>query len=445
MDTSSAADLTSSIKMPDAFNFDLLPSLPRGKSYTINVASNSNNYTSGNIIEFDIPCAAGSYLVPGSSRISFTATYTMTGTTTTTHSILLGSGYSYFNAQNVVANSNVFLENIYETGILANMLLKTQMNLGQLYGMSPNLGINEASPQSSYGHLINADTANQGKIFNYTLPLLGILGASSSERVLPLTDFTSLRLNLTMDSFLNFTKTYAGTPGMTNCVLTDVRFLGNCVVFSDPYVDRLLNKATKFIKTTSWKTITATIPASGVGSYDIPLNIRCSSLKSVFICCSPALAAAEGKYASICPNLGLGTSFYFGGQQFENILAPITSPSNSFIELHRANGSFNSTSHTGCILLNNYRRASNANGLMQAFATDVAGGVFNQFFYGCDTEVYGRTGYLLNGISTQNALPSFRAQIQNSLSANAHTLTFFFLFDCIIQVDVASKTCILKY
>ena len=128
--------------LPQEMNFQLPASLPSCKNFEIRIQPvNAQSFTAGNTIQFDIPCGRrGQYLDPSTTYIRFKVTYTHAGAITTDYSRLIGSAYSYFSKQEVYGNNSVQLETIGELGVLANMLLNTQLNAADKLGLSSSLG-----------------------------------------------------------------------------------------------------------------------------------------------------------------------------------------------------------------------------------------------------------------------------------------------------------------
>jgi len=123
------------------FNFALPASLPSDKTFeNILKPVNAQSFnTAGQGIQFDIPCnKKGQYFDPTTSYVRFKATYTHTGDTLN-KLMLLGSGYSYFNKQEVYGNNSVTLASISELCVLANLVINTQLNASDKAGMAPVL------------------------------------------------------------------------------------------------------------------------------------------------------------------------------------------------------------------------------------------------------------------------------------------------------------------
>ena len=126
----SASEIIVPSSLGNEFNFQLPSSLPNSKTFEVRIQPiNSQSFSSGNVIQFDLPCnKRGQYLDPTTTYVRFRATYTHVGVLGTDKSVLLGSGYSYFNRQEVYGNNSITLESINELGVLANLLIQCQLN-----------------------------------------------------------------------------------------------------------------------------------------------------------------------------------------------------------------------------------------------------------------------------------------------------------------------------
>jgi len=84
----------------------------------------------------------GIYLDPTTTYIRFKVTFIATGTVSTQSSYLMGSGYLYFNSQEVYGNNTFTLESINELDVLANALLQTQLNCSDNIGLGSCMEFN---------------------------------------------------------------------------------------------------------------------------------------------------------------------------------------------------------------------------------------------------------------------------------------------------------------
>lgn len=446
----SATDIYSPSSLPQEMNFVLPASLPAAKTFEIRCQPvNSQTFTAGNVIQFDVPCnKRGQYLDTSTTYIKFKATWTHAGVLGTDYSYLLGSAYSYFNKAEVYGNNSVTLESISELGVLANTLCNAQLNASDKVGLAPAFGFNDAhiTALSNCGHAINLNTLNT-LTFSYSIPIIGILG-SGTDKFLPIGAFYSLRYELTMDSYANFTTGVTANKA-SGCTISEVEFCGQ-VVELDNTPQMMVEQANPqkiYIRSQSYRTATNYISGGSSGLQDILIGTRVSSLKSMYVTCSPS-NAAEGKYASVCPNLGQGSCLVLAGQNLpQRTLNPVNHPADTFIELQKALGALSSTVYNGCTNKGAYYTSSTAQGLMIAYNATVANVATapSTFILGVNTEIVAHRGGLLSGININGAPSFFRAQITSALSAYVHTLYFFSYHDTILEIDPIAKTVIAKF
>ena len=438
--------------LPQEMNFALPASLPSSKNFEIRVQPvNAQSFTSGNVLQFDIPCGRrGQYLDTQTTYVRFKATYTHAGAILTDYSRLIGSAYSYFNKQEIYGNNSVQLESISELGILANLLLNTQLNYADKNGLSSSMGFGydtTLASNATTGHRIFATTLDN-LTFEYSIPLIGILG-SGTDKFFPIGAFYGLRFELTMDSYGNFVLDSTANA-TTGCTITEVEFVANVVELS-PEAQSLIemqNPNKIHIRSQSFRTSTNTLTVSAsAGLYDLLIGCRVSSLKSLYVACSPS-NAAEKKFASVNPNLDQGTCLIIAGQNYpQRTISPSNHPSDAFTELQKSIGALAMVNYNGAIAKSGYYSASTAYGLMTAYNTAVASVTSspNQFFLGFDVETIAHRGGLLSGININQAPSFFRAQIGSALSAYTHTLYFFAFHDVILEIDVLAKTIVAKF
>ena len=437
--------------LPQEMNFALPASLPAAKTFEVRVQPvNAQSFTAGNVLQFDIPAGKrGQYLDPTTTYVRFKVVYTHGGVIATNQSLLLGSGYSYFNKQEVYGNNSVTLETINELGVLANVLLQSQLNGADKIGLSSAMGFNVLYPYTTLGHYINKSaTSSENLTFEYALPLIGILG-SGTDKMIPIGNINSLRLELTMDSYSNFTVAMTAGGSVTGCTISEVEFVGQ-VIELDNEPQSLIeaqNPQKIHIRTQSYRTATNSIAGGSSGMQDILLGTRVSSCKSMFITFSPS-NALEKKYASVNPNLGQGTCLVLAGQNLpQRTLNPSYHPADAFCELQKALGALAIVNYNGAVSRDEYYRSSTSTGLMIAYNTTLANieSTSPQFIMGINTEIVSHRGGLLSGINI-NTAPSFlRCQIDSALSAYTHTIYAFAFHDVILEFDVLAKTVVSKF
>ena len=434
------------------FNFAFPASLVSSKTYEIRIQPvNAQSFNaSGAVMQFDIPCnKRGQYLDPTTTYVRFKATFTQSGTAGADTHILLGSAYSYFNKQEVYGNNSVTLETINELGVLANFLINTQLNASDKIGMAPAFGLPDVHTYaiSNGGHLINSTAPNQ-LVFEYAIPVIGILG-SGTDKMIPTGAFSSLRYELTMDDWTKFTTYFASASyKITGLTISDVEFVAQ-VVELDNEPQSLIeaqNPGKIHIRTQSYRTATNFIAGGSSGLIDLLVGCRVSSLKSMYITCAPA-DAAELKYSSVCANLGQGTCLVLAGLQVpQRSLYPLRG-ADTFMELQKSIGALACTVYNGCVNKASYYTSSNAQGLFTAYNTDKTKIYTNpsQFYMGISTEIISHRQGLLTGININTAPSFFRCQVSAALSAAVHTFYFFAFHDLILEIDPMAKTIVAKF
>jgi hypothetical protein len=483
--SASAGEVLTQTSLPIELDFKLPASLPASKNYEIRVqpVNGSSFATAGSVISIDLPCGKnGTYLDPATSYLNFKVTYVHAGTAATHYSRLLGSAYSYFSKQEIYGNNSVLLESISELGVLANMLMNIQLNDSDKRGLSTMLGFTYGDTtanacSSSAGHRINFNATTEGLTFTYSIPILSGIVGSPLDKFLPLGKLYGLRYELTTDSFANMTQLVVSTTGIvgankiTSMTISDVEFVANIIELS-PEAQAIIdaqNPQKTYIRTQSYRQASNNITSgTGVGTADMVVGLRFSSVKSIYAQCyiggaGTAGYGIEGKFSGINPNLTQGTCFNIAGQNFpQRTLDPSGKPNDCFAELLKAQGSLSFTTYNSCINKLAYLRSSTANGLnatnQQAFTAylDPSGNATtndtnlisngNLNYLAQDLEVVARKNSLLSGISTLSSPTYFKTQIGATLStATLHTYNFWAFFDCILEIDNLAHTIVARY
>ena len=279
--------------------------------------------------------------------------------------IFWGPDIQFFSRQEVYSNNSVTLESINEVGVLAHTLLQTQLNASDKIGLTSCMGFNTEGGWNCLGHRINGSaSAPSAFVFEYALPLIGILG-SGSDKMIPVGNLFGLRLELTMDAYANFTVSKTG-GAVTGCTISEFEFVGNYVELdSAPQsIIEAQNPQKIYIRSQSYRTATNTLAGGTSGLNDVLIGTRVSSLKSLFVTCSPS-NALEKKFGSVCPNLGQGTCLVAAGMQIpQRTLNPANHPADCFVELQKSIGGLAMVNYNGAINRDMYYKSSTATGLM---------------------------------------------------------------------------------
>ena len=172
----------------------------------------------------------------------------------------------------------------------------------------------------------------------------------------------------------NFTLAATAGGSIGTCVISEVEFVGQ-VIELDAQPQSIIqsqNPNLIHIRSQSYRTASNYLTAGSSGLTDVLIGTRVSSLKSIFMTCSPS-NALEKKYASVCPNLGQGTCFVLAGQNLpQRTLNPVGHPADCFCELQKALGALAIVNYNGAVTKEEYYRSSTTTGLMLAYNTTLA-------------------------------------------------------------------------
>ena len=474
-----ATDINVQSALPIEMNYSLPASLPSAKNTEIRIQPvNSQTFLPGSTIQIDIPCGRKNcFLDPTTSYIRFKATYTSTAAgqaNAADISRLIGSGHSYFIKSEIYGNNAVLLESINEYGVLASMLINSTMTDSEKKGMSSAFGFESNGPyvstqtaasvtasgllsqnlasgsSATVGHLINYDTKLQNLIFEYSLPCLNLLG-SGCDKMFPIGELFSLRLEYTLDQLANYTVLTAGTRALTGVSITEFEFVANIIELS-PEAGALIDQQNPdkiHIRCQSYKQATNGLTATSAGTQDMLVGIRVSSLKSIYCVPTPtASKPVEGKYGGVNPSLDVGTSFLLGGLQYpQRGLSCTSHNSDTFLELQKSFGALSYHQHSGCITKNAYNASDlSYGGLQPLYNQDVTKCITspNQFYLGVDVEVVARKQSLLSGLNINSSPMFLRAVIGTGLSV-PYTFNYWGYYDVILEIDKHTKNIIAKF
>ena len=353
------AELPSSVGLPQEMMLGHLDfSLPPdAKSYSVKIQpSNLSSVTSTfslpttiagimndqpatvqNII-FDIPCGTSPSLFLDNrfTTVNFTATVTCTnvgvaGAGGLSAGNLRGSAYSYFDRMYITSQNGQIIEDIGEFGLTNDTLLSLQLNNAVRHGTSQQYGFSTSQNQNNssdseevigcVGREWNTLTTgatlatSNSETHSYSIPLTsGVLGVLA-DKFLNIGRTSKLQVVLQTSSIVPISAIVAGSGAWTTAPtfnLTLSNFSLQCEyidvgINALQMLDQTLVDGKSYIHGTTWRTSTASLPASA-GSMSLLAGIRASSVKSLFVRFAQNGAATttntfHGKYDSFMPLL----------------------------------------------------------------------------------------------------------------------------------------------
>jgi len=486
---------SSAVGLPMAMKYDLPPSLPdSARAYSVNVApdgvtsvngpainailntnigTNGTNTAFGNftqqMISFTLPSGMSDsvFLDPASTTLSFTLTYTVGTAPVGTGTLfnLIGSGASWFD-QLVLYSNNVPIETVGQYGLLQNFLLANTVNQSERFGgISVAMG---ADTNSQNG--IDLGTAAASYRYNFTIPLLSVIGANS-DKFFPIGACNNMQLQMTtaalypLAAFTSANATTAGTiaGGMTLSEFTlNMKYI-DVGDMAGALMKQTLQDGKWFIKSQTYTNSNISIPSGSSGTQQLLLQIRNTSVKSILhqFGTSQNSISANGYYDAINPVL-TSRQCQVGGNFYPNKPINDTSrPSEGYPYLIQAitqgggitksygtvvdRLTYNSIGGVASFTGSNFSADSfcilPASGVRAAPSGDDAGSknvikAPSMAYYGYDLEK--SAGILFQGVNTRASPPFLNLNIGTTINATI-LCSAWGLSDVIIEVDTIGK------
>lgn len=299
---------SSAMGLPSSLQYNLPPSMDdSARAFSVNVApdgitsvagavgnisftANTVNQAQFNpqVVSFTIPSGMSDdvFMDCMNTTVSFTLTYTVGTASSVTGGVckLLSSGSSFIDSLVLYSNSTP-LETINQYGLLSNYLLQNTVNYAERFG-----GISAcllADSNSANGIDLAHATAGSYR-YNFCLPLISLIGVNC-EKFFPIGSINNLQLQLTTASLIPIV-TYC-TAVATNVTLTvaptlsefrlNMKYIsiGN---MASNMLKQTLQDGKWFIKAATYTNSAVTIPSGSQGAAQLLLQIRNSSVKSVY-------------------------------------------------------------------------------------------------------------------------------------------------------------------
>lgn len=481
---------SSAIGLPQALKYDLPPSLPdSARSYSVNVAPDGVTQVTGpnitslftanqalspqftsQMISFTLPSGMSDsvFLDPHSTTLSFTLTYQLSTASTVTNGRLtnISSGASWFDSL-VLYSNNTPIETVNQYGLLQNFLLQNTVNQSERFGgISVSMG---ADTNSATGlELANASTGLYR--YNYCIPLLSVIGVNS-DKFIPIGAINNMQLQMTTANLAPIvaycTATTTQPVFSTPFTLTDFTLNMKYIDVGDmagQLLKQTLQDGKWFLKSQTYTNSSVSIPSGSGGTQQILLQIRNTSVKSVFhqfgmsnAVAAQSLISPNGYYDAI--NIGTNSrQLQVGGNFYPN--KPIN-------DLQRPAEAYN------------YLIQSLGGGLAKSLGTVVTRGMYNSCgaiasvpagsdtwvvlpstailrpaptgaddgnvdiikypssaFYGYDLEK--SSGILFQGVNTRASPPFLNLNLATQLNASVNCQAWG-LSDVILQIDTINK------
>lgn len=482
---------SSSIGLPRSLNYDLPPSASDScRSYSVNLAPDGITQVSAptqnlfvanqalqgqfnsQVISFSIPSGNSNsvFLDPTHTTLSFSLTYNITTASTATGPVvkLLSSASSFFDSMSLYSN-NTPLESVNQYGLLQNYLLQNTVNLAQRYG-GITIGMGTDTNGSNGIDLAHASTGTYR--YNFSIPLLSMIGINS-DKLFPVGMVNNLQLQMITSTLLPivayctavttnpvFSQSFTLSEFSLNMKYVDIGEMASSMLMATLPDNRILYKSSTYTNSQ------VTIPSGSSGAQQLLLQIRNTSVKSVFSqfgmsnsVASQSLVSPNGYYDAI--NITTNSrQLQVGGSFFPNRpISDVARSSEGYIYLIQSLGGsipsalgtvvnremYNSVGGVASV-----PTGANIETYLVLPATVVRGAPVGSdagsisvlqypsgHFHGYDLERLG--GVMFSGINTRSTPPFLNLNIQNALNASI-TCNAWGYSDVVLVFDIASKS-----
>lgn len=417
------------------------------------------------LITFSIPSGHSSsvFIDPASTvlqgRLSYVVGEIPTGLSAGANANIIGSMSSFFESLTLYSN-NTPIEQIANYGPLFQQMLNATVNQSERFGgVAVAMG---ADNNTATG--VDLTTSAVTTVYvNFAIPLLSIIGLNTRDKLFPVGSCGSLSLALQTASFLpisSYTSAITAAGSITSVTLDQFSLNLKYIDIGEAASAALRSSLARdsfFIKSCTYVNSNYTVPNGTSGSASCLLQIRNTSVKSIFGQFSRIADATtpNGIYDAINPALSSLQLSIGGWKRPQRPLNPLQRPAEAFCSYMAAHGAASLKSYGGVIDRSAYgstlpsvpvgsddmmfqpaaglRKSSNASAAVDT--------VLSKFpcahYIGFDTDRI--HGGLFAGTNTRMSPPFidcfFATATQSTLQLSAWALC-----DVIVEVNVPQKT-----
>lgn len=411
-----------STALPSSVNYSEQHStLPADAQRIEIVASPINGSTfqaGGALIQFDLINRANSFLIPDSMylRYSYAVTSAVSAEWVGT------PAYTPLNRSEVIISSQT-IETISNYNQIMNLVVNTQLDIGQKYGVQGLYGF-YASTGVPSNEQMDGRLCTLNETGAFAVPLMNCL--SMAEKYIPLSIIPSARIQLTTAPI---SEIFSQTVVPTAFVMSNVELVYS--VLDLPSADAYVRSLDKFyIKSSSWVNSAVTLPAGTSGQNSLVFNTRLASIKGLVISNSgqDLTTSKNGIFDSFHPTANATHQFNVGGVYYPSRPLTVANKAGILMSLKQCMGSIFNPSNS--MSINNVEHAYVAGDTTTFSAPAKA-------WIGVPTEKL-HTGSLLTGISSQNS-PITYIVTTTSATAKALLVNLMINFDMLLEFDVQSR------
>ena len=421
-----------SVVLPNTLNYSQqLPALPECQSFSQTVSPiNGSTFGPSSIIQFDL--GSRGFIDPQSIYLRYKFTVYNNGAAAVTPTMIGTPFYTVFQRFESIVGS-IVIESINQYNQVANLLMNTQFDTSQKYGLQSGLGFTgtEADPAMSkmdgrtFAQLAIGSTTEQSASVYFSGQLIGSL-LTNSEKLIPAFAMPSIRIQLTVDSIANM---FAVAP--TNIQLSNLELCYSMIDFGREVENMVLNMGPKiYIKSQSYSNSVTPLATGTNGQISMVYNQRFASIKSAFILFAGASSTNKWGDAFDPTSSNGDITLQVGGVNYpQRSLSFLNNKGGILSELRRAVGSMYDRTNAMSINLIEFNKQGSDNTTIQEPA---------KMYIGIDLEKLNTKGALLTGISSQNS-PITVLLNTGTATTQTYNTNLILNYDALIELDVLTK------
>lgn len=444
-----SSQITTPIGIPAELNFTLPSSMVPSRKFELRVQpyGQSSFTSSGQAIRITLPQMQRTLYNFQTAYLFGTINFTHGGVAGTDLSYLIGSWYSLFSRQVIRAGSGYVLETIDNPGQLVNAITNMTMNSVDRTSLNNAFGFNGDNINVNVGVRIFGDTGatdigglqNDERNFTFAIPLVGIL---NNSKLWPSWNSGDMEIELTIADIQRFIVSTTSNT-VTGFTINNVEFVTECLELAPEAYNMIMaqNPERVVLKTQTYTYGSSSLPANqGIGSIDIPFQIKVNSLKQLIWYSQPA-DAAEKTFSGVNPNLD-SWNFIVNGISYPQRPVQAKYPSEAYMQNSKSFGSVYSSQHSGSLTRNEFNTASTAYNNYHRPYNATAGNVLtraNKWYQCLDVEtINSNKESLYSGISTNGTTSTLRLNIAAQLANAVHNIHYWSCQDVMVVMDMAS-------
>lgn len=287
--------------LPSTLDFSKrLPELPDGAKSTLMSVQSTNGITfsPSQVIQFDLPSRAGLFIDGKSVFIRYKVSYTSGATAGV---VRRKPVYTNFARLDEFVGS-VPVNSIYQYNQVANMIVDTNFNLGDIYGQQASWGLTQAASLTDVDGVTLATVSAVNDLY-VAAPLLGSF-LQSADKLLPTGLMAPIRIQLTVDTIANI----AVDPAFITAVTISQPELCFSAIDMGVAVEQAIamSAPSLMLKTQGWANATQSVAAGTSGFNTLTFNHRYESIENLyFLSSSSAVGKALNLWGDSFNPLGL--------------------------------------------------------------------------------------------------------------------------------------------